>query len=220
MNDRLTTGRVTHGGYPFFRDVSSRIDEVVPDNGCGTPILTRGALRMEGERPPRYWFYNTEDLHHGSKLTAEYRALMDGAERVFDYAEPNVELYPGAEFCPPKLGTIRGRHAPNGAGILFFGHMTPRRAAVVRAAEAEAFNGLHGAALSEKILAAAVVLAVHAHDDRCNDAFRTFPTLEAGARLVAESCSETWYNLLLADRGATVVPYEGLAEACRTAIAS
>lgn len=205
-----------HGGVPFFREIAPRIEEAV---GPGSlPILTRGMLGQP--TPSRYWFYNTEDLHHARKRTPAYLALLDGAERVFDYSEANVASYPRSEFRPIALGPIRlGPPAERPLDVLFFGHLTPRRKAVLDALDARVMDGLHGDALAATIRSARVVLCLNAYDDRTNDSFRVYPALECGGRLVVEACQEAWFNDAVRPY-AHVVPYDRLVPTCRQLLAS
>ncbi len=206
------------GGYPFFASIAPRIEQVVPSPG--PPIVTLGAM-LAAVVPESYWVYNTEDLHHREKLTPRYRSVLDCAARVFDYAEPNVATYPRGEFCPIRLGTLGTPSALDACDIdvLFYGYLTPRRERIVRAVGAYATDRVHGDALAVLVRRARVVLSLGAYDHRNNDAFRVFPALEAGGRLVVEACDEAWFNEVVV-RHAPVVPYEDLIRTCRSQLTS
>lgn len=203
--------RVQHGGYPMFRELAPRIEASIPAGEV--PVLTRANLH--GARPDAYWFYNTEQLHLGFRRSPEYMSLMDGAERVFDYSERNLEWYPRGEFAPLRLTEPFREPGSGGAGgVLFVGLVTERRRQLLEGLGARTLTGIYGQERDDALRAAAVVLSVHAYDDRCNDAARVFPALEIGARVVAERCSERWYNDLVS-RHAAMADFAGLADACR-----
>jgi hypothetical protein len=209
--------RVAHGGYAFFREAAPRIAEAVGEGDA--PILTRGAIHLN--LPERYWFYNTEDLHHPAKRNAHYMAILDRAERVFDYSEPNLRVYPRAEFAPIRLGKVMPAPAPAACDVevLFFGTLSLRRRVITEAVEATTILGVHGDALAGWIRRSKIVLSLGTHDNVNNDSFRVFPALEYGARLVVESCQEEWFNRLVA-RYATVVAYKDLVMTCQEMIES
>lgn len=213
----IKTGRVVHGGYAFFKEAAPRIEAVVPAGDL--PILTRGALHLPLPST-RYWFYNTEPLHVRGKLTIKYRALIDGAERVFDYSEPNLRWYPPhrhIEFCPIQLGTVGPPPdlATCDVDILFYGYLTPRRQQILDALPVtvtvvEAF----GAERAKWIRRARTVLCLNAYDDVNGNPFRVFPVLEAGAHAIVEQCQEDWFNRAVRAHTA-VAPYAGLVSLCQ-----
>jgi hypothetical protein len=210
----VTAGRVFHGGYPLFRDVASRIEEAVGEGDL--PILTRRALRMRRSIPPKYWFYNTEPLHVPAKRAVDYMALLDGAERVLDYSERNLEFYPRAEFRPIALGEVTPPPDPGACDVdvLFYGYLTPRREAIVTALSATRIDRVYGEDLVPWFRRSKVVLCVGSYDDVNNNSLRVFPALERGARLLVEACQEEWFNRIAA-RYAVVVPYGGLVAAAQ-----
>ena len=210
----IQTGRVLHGGHPFFRAMAPRIEAAM---SSGTlPIVTRGMLGQH-PIPARYEFYNTEDLHHARKRTPAYLALLDGAERVGDYSSMNQAAYPRTQFRPIALGTVvppRSTPRDPEIPILFFGCVTPRRAAIVDQLPVTVVDRVYDEALRDLITRSVLVLSIHAYDNRTNDSFRVFQALEMGGRVVAESSQEAWYDAAIRPH-ATVVPYEALVPTCR-----
>ena len=208
------SGRVVHGGAVFFRDAASRIDAAVPAGD--RPILTRGARHL---RPPaRYWFYNTEPLQVPHKRADWYCSVLDGAERVFDYSAPNLAWYPRAEFCPIQLGTIRPPSDLKACDIdiLFYGHPTPRRLAVLDALPVRTVT-VYGDALVPWVRRATITLAINAYDDVNGNPFRTFPALEWGGRLIVERCHEAWFTEVIQPH-ALIVAYPDLITTCQTVL--
>lgn len=212
MAPGLITGRVVHGGTSAFRAFASYIDAAVEDGDVA--IWTRGAAGLSP--PAHYWFYNTEPLHLTRKRTPEYLRLLDGADRVFDYSEPNLQFYSRAEFCPIHLGVVGAPPdlAACDIDVLFYGHPTPRRRAVVEALQATVIHGVYGAALTAQIRRAKIVLSLNAYDDVNGNPFRVFPVLEAGGHIVAEWCQEEWFNKVVEQHG-LVVPYEDMVSICQ-----
>lgn len=213
MDSRLLTGRVVHGGYAFFKEAAPRIEAVVPAGD--RLIVTRGALHLPAPTPP-YWFYNTEPLHVRGKLTREYRALLDGAERVFEYSEPNLQVYTRGELCPIQLSGLQS--APDLAtcdvDILFYGYLTPRRQQILDALPVTVVTAF-GGERARWIRRAKIVLCINAYDDVNGNPFRVFPVLEAGAHVVVERCQEWKINRILQVSHTAVVPYDRLVSLCR-----
>lgn len=212
MDSRLLTGRVVHGGYAFFQEAAPRIEAAVPMGD--RLIVTRGALHLPLPTPP-YWFYNTEPLHVRGKLTLEYRALLDGAERVFEYSEPNLQLYPRAEFCEIQLGAvgIPPDLATCDIDILFYGYPTKRRRAVLTVLPATIVTAF-GTERTHWIRRAKIVLCLNAYDTVNGNPFRVFPVLETGAHAVVEHSREKWINEVI-EPHARVVHYAELVATCR-----
>ena len=209
----LTQGRVVHGGTEIFRREAGRIEEAV---GPGRlPILTWGARKLR-DLPRRYYAYNTEPLHVPGKLSAQYRALLDGAERVFDYSTANAEFYPRCEFRPIRLGPVQPPAPAERCteDVLFYGLVTERRRPVIEALGATVAEDLFGDALVAAIRGARIVLCVNAYDDRNGNPFRAFPALECGGRLLVESTREPWFNEAVAPHAA-LAPYEDIVPRCR-----
>ncbi len=212
MDPRLVTGRVVHGGYHFFKEAAPRIEAVVPPGD--RLIVTRGALHLPAPTPP-YWFYNTEPLHVRGKLTREYQALLDGAERVFEYSEHNLQFYPRAEFCEIQLGEVG--MPPNLAAcdvdILFYGYPTERRLAILTPLAATIVTAF-GVERTHWIRRAKIVLCLNAYDTANGNPFRVFPLLEIGAHAVVEHSREKWVNEVV-EPHAWVVHYAELVPTCR-----
>lgn len=212
MDPGVLTGRVVHGGYSFFKEAAPRIEAVVPPGD--RLIVTRGALHLPAPIPP-YWFYNTEPLHVRGKLTAQYRGLLDGAERVFEYSMPNLAIYPRAEFrfiqlgnvgTPPDLVTCD-------VDILFYGYPTERRRAILTPLAATIVTAF-GDERTHWIRRAKIVLCLNAYDTVNGNPFRIFPVLETGAHAVIEHSREKWVNEVV-EPHARVVHYAELVPTCR-----
>lgn len=213
MDPRTVTGRVVHGGYRFFKEAAPRIDAVVPEGD--RLILTRGALHLPLPAVP-YWFYNTEPLHVRGKRTPQYMNLLNDAERVFEYSQPNLRWYLRGQFCPIQLGEVGTPPdlARCDVDVLFYGHVTPRRQVVLNALSADtimAFGGVR----DNWVRRAKIVLCLNAYDDVNGNPFRVFPVLEAGGgHVVSEWCQEEWFNKAVEPHG-LIVSYGDLVDACR-----
>lgn len=209
--------RVVAGASEFHRMMAGRYQEAIEvlvgrdDNG--PPIYCRGSYRQE--LPDRYWFYNGEPLH--ARFRDDYRKVLDGAERVFDYSEHNVNVYPRSEFCPLILGDVL--EPPNVKDcdvlVLFYGLLTDRRRAVM----GELIGAVRGPVvvtdghywddLVDWIRRSRVVLCLNAWDDVSANPCRAFPVLEYGGRLLCERTQEEWFNCAV-EAHAPVVAFDEL----------
>ena len=96
--------------------------------------------------------------------------------------------------------------------VLFYGLPTPRRQVVLNALPTTTIHAF-GAARTQGIRRAKIVLCLNAYDDVNGNPFRVFPVLEAGAYALVERTQESWFNEVV-EPHARVVPYADLVVAC------
>lgn len=189
-------------------------------------VLGAELLAATAKLPEGTIIYNLEQPSHPQM--EKVRQLAKGLT-VWDYSRRNVatwkELGYDVRHVPigytPNLTRIPSAKEKD-IDVLFYGWMTPRRVKIVEDLKAAgmrvvALNGVYGGGRDNLIARSKVVLNVH-HDGReLFEAVRVSNLLANSKCVVSEvSADDDEYTDLAP--GMTVVPYDGLVQACHDAL--
>jgi O-methyltransferase/8-demethyl-8-(2,3-dimethoxy-alpha-L-rhamnosyl)tetracenomycin-C 4'-O-methyltransferase len=201
----------------------------------GVPLVVLAAHLLSADDtlrlPVGAIIYNLEQMRPGAWATrADYLALL-ARHTVWDFAAANVTAIraatgnPAVHHVPIGYAAPLTRIAPapvQDIDVLFYGSITPRRDAVLRALAAEGLQvvagfRVYGEERDALIARAKVVLNLHAHDDWGFEIVRVAHLLANRKAVVCEAATPDAIDgdLRHAVRG---VPYAGLVDACRALV--
>ncbi len=147
-----------------------------------------------------YVVYQTEDLNHEHKRSADYIQFLDKAAEVYDYSVNNLKWYPRSKFRPflPNSTTTYYDAGEKEIDVLLYGGMSDRRRNIIdtisnqyKVTFIERFNSMdeHISTLRKS----KYVLSVGYYDNDYNDLWRVTPALNFGANILLEPSNECWW---------------------------
>jgi hypothetical protein len=153
-----------------------------------------------------YVVYQLEQLNIPNKLTHEYLKLLHNADKIYEYSQLNLDLYPKdlinkVEFKPffPSLESKRNNLISHEIDILFYGYISNRRQKILSELRKKyrtifISHDLSLSSMQSKINNSLFVLSCGTYSNLYNDSFRVSLALDLGANILYEETSEKWYD--------------------------
>jgi hypothetical protein len=209
---------------------SAAVNQFAP-NATNIVLAGFNIFREDIDRvPPRTVVYNLEQIDGMTFQTWPDLLPLFRRFEVWDFSERNIErlrgLAPRLFHLPvgvvPEMTRIAHAETQD-IDVLFYGSLTDRRQAALRAVEDAGLRvrpafGVYGAARDALIARSKVVLNLHKHEAQIFEIVRVSYLLANRVAVVSEVSDQTEMPADLAD-AVYGVPYDGLAQACARLVA-
>jgi hypothetical protein len=178
--------------HPYFKSLNRYIQERIPHaiisndySLKGTWIMNYWSIRKKHHfRVPKYIAIHSEQMNAQGR---DYRMFLSKAKSVLDMS---VDFRVGYS----DHWRLEAEEAKE-IDVLFYGSLNDRREKILaQIPSAVKVTDVFGNSLQKLIRSAKIVLSIHYYPKPMNDMARIAPLLSNKVFVIAEQCTETWFN--------------------------